>query len=136
VTQFIDSLKQSMSQMAAPLPEEPVGVGATWDTTINIDQGGMKLTQVAKNKLVSLAGSSLSLAVSLSQTAPKQKLSKNGITVDLDSYSGSGGGETTLDLMQPVPTKATVKLVSDMHMTSGGNPMGMGLDLTVTMTAE
>lgn len=136
LTQFIDSLKQSVSQMAAPLPEEAVGVGATWETTTNINQGGMKLTQVATYKLVALAGSSMTAAVSLSQTAPKQKLSKNGITVDLDSYSGSGGGDTTIDVLQPVPTKATIKLVSDMHMTSGGNPMGMGLDLTVTMTAE
>jgi hypothetical protein len=136
LSQFLDSFKQSVRQMSAPVPEEPVGVGAKWETTTTMNQNGMKLTQVAISELVSLEGNVMKLKITISQSAPKQKITTQGVTVDLDHYKGSGGGETTLDLSQVVPSSARIDLTSDMQMQAGGQTTMMALDVAMTMGAR
>jgi hypothetical protein len=134
VAQFVDSLKQSMGQISAPLPEEPVGVGAKWETTQKLEQNGLKLQQVATNELTHLDGNTITFDVAIKQTAAPQKIVKDGVTVDLQSYSGSGTGRTTIDLTQLVPKAGHVAMKSDMQMVAGGQQLGMGLDLKITFS--
>ncbi len=136
IKQFMESLKQSIGQMSAPLPEQPVGIGAKWETTTNIEQNGMKLKQVATSEVLALDGNVFTLSIKLKQSAGRQKVTTNGITVDLESLDGTGGGETTIDLGQIVPSKANVTLRSDMKMNSGGQSMSMGFDVVMTMAAQ
>lgn len=136
IAQFVDSMKQSIGQMSAPLPEEPVGVGATWETTTKLEQSNMTMLQTATNKLVSLDGNTMTLDIGIRQTAPAQKIRKDGITVDLKRYAATGSATTTLDLTQVVPASSKVTLKSDMSMEASGQKVQMGLDLTVTMTSD
>lgn len=136
ISQFLDSLKQSFSQLTAPLPEEAVGLGAKWDTSTRITQNGMTMTQVASNEIVALDGNVLTLAIKLSQTAPRQTIKKDGMTADLERYTGSGTGETTINLGQVVPTKAKISMKNDMDLKSAGQSLGIGINAVITMTAK
>jgi hypothetical protein len=133
LSQFLDSFKQSVRQMSAPVPEEAVGVGAKWETTTTLTQNGMTLTQVATSELVSFENNVMSLKITMAQSAPKQKITSNGMTVDLVHYKGNGTGETTLDLAAVVPSSARVDLTSDMEMKAGGQTTKMVLDVAMTM---
>ena len=134
--QLVESLKQSMTQIAAPVPEEAVGVGAKWDTSTTISQNGLTIVQTATNELTSLKGNKASLKITIKQSAKPQKITTNGVTVDLESYSGAGGGTTDLDLAGLVPSKAAMKMASDMKMSAGGQKIGMKLDVDMTMTGK
>lgn len=134
--QLVDSLKQSMTQIAAPVPEEAVGVGATWETSTKITQNGLSIVQSAMNKLTSLKGNKATLAITLTQNATPQKITTGGMTVDLESYAATGSGNTQLDLAALVPTSAKMKMNSDMKMSSGGQKIGMKLDLEMTMKGK
>jgi hypothetical protein len=136
VVQFVDSLKQSIGQMSAPLPEEPVGVGAKWETTIKLQQNGLELQQVGTNELVALDGNTITLDLGVKQTAAPQTIEKDGTKVELKSYTGSGGGHTTIDLTQLVPSKAEVSMKADMQMGAGDQDLGMSLDLKIGITSR
>ena len=136
IVQMVDSLEQSIGQMAAPVPEEAVGVGATWETTMNITKSSMKLTQVATTEIVAMEGDVVTLSIKLTQSAPKQKITTNGVTANLESYSGTGTGQTIVDLGHIVPKKAQVGLKSDMKMKAGEQSVSMGLTMDMTITAE
>lgn len=136
VTQFMDSFKQSIGQMSAPLPEQAVGVGAKWETSTTISQNGMKLKQVATTEVIGIDGNIATLSIKLQQSADRQKVTSNGMTVDLESLTGSGGGETTIDLGKIVPATAKMSLRSDMKMKAGGQSMAMGFDVVMTMAAQ
>lgn len=136
ISQFLDSLKQSFAQLTAPLPEEAVGLGAKWDTSTRITQNGMTMTQVASNEITALDGNVLTLSIKLSQTAPRQTIQKDGMTAELERYSGSGAGETTVNLAQVVPTKAKIAMKNDMDLKSAGQSLGIGIDAVITMSAK
>lgn len=131
--QLVDGLRQSIDQIAAPLPEEAVGVGAKWDTITTLRQNGLEISQTATNHLVAMDGDSLTLEIVIEQTATPQTFTTNGITAELESYSASGAGTTVLGLANLVPSKATVTMNSAMKMKAMGQDYGMTLALAVTM---
>jgi hypothetical protein len=136
VAQFVESVKQSIGQMSAPLPEEPVGVGAKWETTTKLEQNSMKLQQVAISELMHVDGHKITFDVTLEQVAAPQKIVKDGVTVDLQTHAGSGSGRTTLDLTQLVPSNAHIDLKSETQMLAGGRQLNMGLDLKMSITSQ
>jgi hypothetical protein len=134
--QMLDSIRQSLAQIAAPVPEEPVGVGATWETITKLQQNGLVIEQTATNELVAMKGKTITLKIKVAQTAQPQKFTANGVTADLESYSASGHGQTTLGLTNLVPTKAQMSLTSDMRLEAQGQKLDMSLDLAVTIKGE
>jgi uncharacterized protein DUF6263 len=134
--QFMDSIKQSLYQISAPLPEEAVGVGAKWDTVMQLTQNGMTLDQTATNELVDLKGDTGKLKLTLKQSAKPQKIAVNGMDVNVLSLASNGTGETSLDFTRLVPSQATVTLHSDLKMEAGGQKIGMQMDLTMGLTSK
>ncbi|MCW5806120.1 MAG: hypothetical protein KIT31_27395 [Deltaproteobacteria bacterium] len=132
--EMLDGIKQNMNQLAAPLPQEAVGVGAKWKVTSQISMNGMTLTQVASFELKDVKGDVVSLAVKIDQKASNQVIVKDGITVDLISADGAGSGEQLVDLTKLVPTKASMSLVSKSVMKAGGQ--GFDMKLTLGMDIE
>lgn len=105
----LDSMTQSMDQMVAPLPEEPVGVGAKWTVQSQVSSNGMKIDQTANYELLAFDGSVLKLKVEIVQAAPVQTvdLGAQG-SFELVRYTGSGAGTTSLDLSKIMPVEAVV----------------------------
>ncbi|MDX2088794.1 MAG: DUF6263 family protein [Kofleriaceae bacterium] len=127
--QMFKSMEQSFSQLAAPMPEEAVGVGAKWETTTALNANGIAMTQVATNTLVSFAGNKATLDIKLVQTAKPQKITTNGITADLHSYTANGGGRTHLDLSALMPKDGSMGMASEMKMGAAGQTIGVKLSL-------
>jgi len=129
--QLLDGMRQSLHQLAAPLPAEPIGKGARWETTMTLEINGMNLTQVATYELVELAGRSAKLAVTLTQRAGHQKIQRNGMSFDLISLASSGSGNMTIDLAQLIASPATISISSASEMEAMGQKMNMKLDMTM-----
>ena len=134
--QLVESLKQSMTSIAAPVPEEAVGVGAKWDTITTLSQNGMTFVQTATNHLTALKGTKATLAITIKQDAKPQKITTQGVTFDLEKYSGAGSGETQFDLAGLVPSSAKMGMKSEMAMSASGQKIGMKIDIQMTMKGK
>jgi len=121
MAQVMDSMKQSMQQAFAPFPEEPVGVGASWEVAGDIEASGMKLHQKAVFELASLDGTKAGLKVKLEQSAGAQDVNTPGmpagIKTHLNTLAGGGTGEMSIDLSRAVPRSGSFAMKSDASMT-------------------
>jgi hypothetical protein len=120
VKQFVEQMKETMSRVASPLPEEAIGAGAKWEIKMPIKSQGMTLNQTATYQLVSIEGDSAAAKTSVTQTASNQKIQNPmmpGTKVDLTKLTGHGTGEIKFDLGQLVPPEASVAFHQEM-MTS------------------
>lgn len=113
-------MKQVLSSMgferlSAPLPVEPVGVGAKWEVVQSMDANGMRLDQKTIFEVVAMDAGSTTFALSMTQTAPAQKIAPpgmpEGVGVNLISMSGEGSGRMALP-------DGSVALIGDMAITS------------------
>ena len=122
VRQLIDDMKQSMSQISVPLPDEPIGKGARWQVTTPIETPAMKLTQIATYTLSEIQGDTVKLDVQLKQSAPPQESrppgAPPGVTVIMESLSTSGSGTIELQMTNVVPT-STLNLTTTNVVSSG-----------------
>jgi hypothetical protein len=135
--QALEQAKEAVSRMAAPLPEEPVGAGASWRFDQPIKSQGMTINQTITYQLVSQEGDRLTAKTSIVQSAAEQKLQApaemQGADLKLLKMEGHGDGTVTSDLGKILPIKATADMHSDltMQMTLGGqaNSMVMRTDV-------
>lgn len=106
--QFMDSMNQSLSQMSAPFPEEPVGRGARWQATMLLNTPAMKLTQIGTYSLSEIQGDKVKFDVAIEHSAPPQELegpgAAPGVKVSLESLSSSGTATFELQMTSLVPT--------------------------------
>jgi hypothetical protein len=120
VTQYVEQLKENISRVVLPLPEEPIGTGAKWEVKMPLKSQGVSLNQSATLQLVSLEGERGSAKSTFTQTAPHQKIQNPmmpGTTVDLTKMTAHGTAESTFDLAQILPLESNVELHQDMAMT-------------------
>lgn len=134
--QLVDSLRQSMAQISAPVPEEPIGKGARWETITRLDQNGMVLDQTATSTVTDLKGDRVKLDLAIVQSAKPQTITSQGVSVQIEAYAATGSGSTTLEMRKLVPSRAAMSLESAMKMKSAGQKMGMTLELAMQMTAK
>jgi hypothetical protein len=117
VNQFVEQMKEMMGRVVPPLPEEPVGAGAKWETKMPVKSQGVSLNQSVSLQLVSIDGERGTAKTSITQTAPHQKIQNPmmpGTTVDLTKMTAHGTGEMTFDLAQLVPSESSAELHQDM----------------------
>jgi hypothetical protein len=101
IAQMLESIKQSLGQVVSQFPEEPIGVGGSWQTISQVDQFGMHLTQSATYRVTQVDSRGIQTDVELSQTAPAGKVSPPGMpegtTVDLLGLESKGQGKVRID---------------------------------------
>jgi hypothetical protein len=145
VKQFVDQMKETMSRVASPLPEEAVGAGAKWETKMPLKSQGMTLNQTATFNLVSIEGDHCVAKTTVTQTASNQKIQNPvmpGTKVDLTKMTGRGTGEVTFDLGQILPQEAKVEFHQDMATSttavnsSQKQTMEMRMDLSLHIAAK
>ncbi len=97
---------QTLWNVAAPLPDEEVGVGARWQRVWELAVKSAHATQTDVFTLLTLDGLRGTLDDILSQTAPEQALSVPGMTHDAQAQTGSmlaaGDAKTRFDLTRLV----------------------------------
>ena len=120
-TQMAEQVRQTLRDVAAPLPEEEVGIGARWRKLSQLDEKDARVTQTETFKLVELAGDRGALDDMLAQTAPPQTLhAPPGTRRRMESMLTSGQEKVRFDLTRLVP-QATFDGTTTMVL-SGQSP--------------
>lgn len=99
---FLQNIMEGMSNAFLPLPEEPVGVGAKWQSKAVIDTSGVRVTQTGTFELAALDGTKATIKMTFEQSASPQAVhdpSMNpALKTELLSMQGTGSGTTEVDL--------------------------------------
>lgn len=131
VKTLMDSMNQGMQQASAPLPKEPVGVGAKWQVVTNPKAGGFTQTLTVTYTLKSLTAEGAKFDVAIAQTAKEQDVDNPslpaGVTARIKSVDGTGKGTAEIRFSQssPVASSATSKTTIDMTVKAQGQEFAM-----------
>ncbi|MEL6984025.1 MAG: hypothetical protein AAFO29_16495, partial [Actinomycetota bacterium] len=91
-------------QIASPLPDEAVGVGARWEVVQRIPLAGLDVEQVTVYELVSIEGSVIEMSVTGNQlVAAGSIMDAQGIPAEVVSWDLDITGSLTQDLTSMVP---------------------------------
>jgi hypothetical protein len=104
--QTMSAMQQMMQNVSEPLPEEPVGVGATWQVRSSVNGNGVQTFNTVSLQLIAMDDTSYTLKFTLDQTAPHQTISNpalGGAAASIDSSTGTGTGTTKVqfDMLSP-----------------------------------
>jgi hypothetical protein len=121
--QMVEQVRQILRDLAAPLPEEDVGLGARWQKLSQLASKDAQITQTDTLSLLDLAGQKGTLDDVLAQTAPAQALATPGGTANraqarLESMLASGDAKTHFDLSRLAPEtsfEGTTTMVVSSH---------------------
>lgn len=137
--QLMGNIKQSMSQLTAPFPEQAVGVGARWKVEMTLEQMGLPMKQVATYQLRSLRGRQGTLGISLVQMKTSATASlpnlPPGAEAKILKLDSSGQGEVKFDLAAMGPVLTTTKLKShvETEIKAQGQTQVMAMDMKMDM---
>jgi hypothetical protein len=120
-----------------PLPAEPVGVGARWESEIPMRQNGIELRALSRYRVRELAGTRVGLDVEmeLSGAAQEIKLPNGSGTARMESMRGTGTGTVDLDLGSLVPRRSHTDLDTQMSMRipAGGQSLSVSTRMKMVM---
>jgi len=139
LSQVFDSAEQSLQQMSAPLPEEPVGVGAQWRVVQDLQSGGFDVSQTATYTIVAMQGQNVTLDVAMTQTAPAQVVEMPGMPpgagANLESLESSGTGSMQIDLTRFMPTSnVNLSMAIALAISAGGGNQRIDMNLQTDMS--
>ena len=140
--QMMESTRQSLDQLTAPLPEEAVGVGAKWRVEQVISQQGMTIQQEAVYTVTKIEGNRVHAEVKLTQHGDPQKVDMPGmpagVTADLLKFETTGGGFTKIDLSKVVPPngEVTADMAMETNIKAQGQTQKMKMQMGMTITMQ
>jgi hypothetical protein len=116
---LVDNMRQTMRNIASPMPLQPVGKGARWEVAIPLANPGIKLSQTSTFTLKECKGDKGKLLVAIRQDAAEQKITLPGMNpgavATLQSIESSGSGTMDFDLNEIAPV-SNVSMASTMQM--------------------
>ena len=135
-TQALDQMKETLSNINTPLPEEAVGAGGRWEAKTKIKSQGMTIDQTATCQVATIEGDHLTLKSTITQNAANQKVqnpSMPGVVLDLQKMTGDGTGQSTMDLTKLLPLEGAVDFHTDstMAMNMGGQKQTVGMKMGI-----
>ncbi len=136
VVQVVEGMKDSFTQLGAPLPAAPVGVGATWEMPQTVNSQGMKIDQLVTYKVTKIDGDVVTLDTVVKQNAGEQKISQGGIEVEVKKVTGGGTGTVVMDLTKALPASVKAKVETDAQMRAGGQDMNTNMKVDMTLAAK
>lgn len=140
LTQFMSSAKLAIGQMAVPLPEQAIGVGAKWQVEENIAQDGIQVRQKTYYELLAMDGPRLQIRTQTVQSAEQQKAAlpglPSGVSAKVLSLRGAGAGESEVDLRRLVPGSAREELETDVSFAIVQGQSERVMSLTATSGLE
>ena len=124
------------------LPEEPVGLGATWEIHSTAVRRGLTIHNVDIHRLVALAGGTIRTELAQRHECPPQVMleaSRDPYTqLAIADYEGGGGGAVELSLDRVLPRANTLSFdaKSKMEFHSPGMNGDMGMTMKVSIRGE
>ena len=136
--QLMAGVQQMVQNLSLPLPEEPVGIGATWDVRLGLTANGVQTSAKYSVEIGALDDTSCTLKVSLEQTAPPQSISNpamSGATISVDSLNGTAAGTTKIQFDMLTPTsEVNSNSKMTMNIDTGGDAQQMNMAMTMRAT--
>jgi hypothetical protein len=139
IKSMLTGMKDAMNQLSAPVPAEPVGIGATWRVVSDLNANGMRLKQTTVHKLTKLDADGFTTSVEVMQHADPQDIQNPalppGTVVKLTSLESKGDGSSTILNGQVMPRQSTVKIGTKigMDISAAGQNQSMTIDQTMEM---
>lgn len=132
---LLEGFRESLQQLAVPLPAERVGPGARWQVEQIVSQGGLQIRQTTVFDLVGVSeGGRVDLRASFTQVAEAEAdggpLPPGG---RLLAFAGSGTGEVTLDLGRVLPSSSRARVDTHVRMAV---PAGDGQSQEIVLAME
>lgn len=140
--QSMDQMKDSMRNMGAPLPAEPVGVGAKWEVKTHVKSGGIAIEQTATYQLASLEENHWTAKCTMEQTAGNQKIENPSVPVEMNlvKMNGTGTGTINVDLSKILPLHGNmdehVDMNSEVKMGQTNQPIVVKMDMNIGMEGK
>ena len=129
----VSSLIASFQQVTMPLPDVPLGIGATWKSSRAIDQAGMKMTAVNTVTLTKLEGSRLTFSSTAELHGDDQTVTISGVAIRIEHVAGTGEGHGTISLDRLTMTgEINAMFKAEMSAQDERTPMQVTTKLTVT----
>jgi hypothetical protein len=141
IKQQMDSMKDSLANFCAPVPEEPVGIGAVWEYKAPITSSGVKTIQTSIFTLTGFKDETMELDIELVQSAAEQDVGSPtlpaGASLRLNALKSGGSGKSKMTLTSVWPEQASAKVASESSFTyvdnSGSQRVEQLVDLTVSL---
>jgi hypothetical protein len=139
--QSVEQMREGMSNLAVPAPEEAVGAGAKWEVKMPVKSQGISIEQTADYQLASVAGDHVSATFTVTQNAANQKIQNpamGGMQINLIQMTGNATGSVTADLSKLVALQGTMNMHIDMNsqMTMGAKTQPMNMKMGMDMSLE
>jgi hypothetical protein len=137
--QILDGMRDAISQMSTPLPEEPVGVGGKWKTTMRTTMNGMTSDLTYAYEVTGFEDSRVETTATIETAGVPGKVESPtlppGATMTLNRMTGSGKGTMTIDLESLVPTGSVVSLDSnsDVELEMEGEKQRIEMEMSIEM---
>jgi hypothetical protein len=128
-------MKDSIEQFAAPLPDEPIGKGATWRFKRAGAANGVDVATVNQYELIALDGQVATFKVDGRVVAPSQTFDRMGASVDLVKMEGKVTGMVTNDLGKYAPT-GTFAVTMDLTVRTQGKKLTMHTTIESELSAR
>lgn len=118
--QMLSGMNQSFESMVAPMPEAPVGTGASWEVITRVVSSGADLVQFAVYTLKERNGTKASLDIVVKQLAAKETINAPGMpagaSAKLTAFQSSGAGSNRIDTKMVAPDTGTMNVESSMDL--------------------
>jgi hypothetical protein len=120
----LDSIENVLGTLLAPLPEEEVGVGATWGSKSRISRNGISIDQNITYALTGFEGETLNLEIKADHSATDQTIEQQGMKITVESLRSKGVGAATvaLDEMAPTDGSMSTEVKTDLSFSQNGMP--------------
>jgi hypothetical protein len=140
LSQFMNSARLAIYQMVVPLPNEPVGPGAKWESVETITQDGVSVREKTYYEVVALDGPRALIRTQTVQSASKQRAAlpglPDGVSAEVVSLRGSGSGELEVDLRRLVPGAAREEVETDVSFVVRQGKTERAMSLTANSGLE
>ncbi|MEM1423540.1 MAG: hypothetical protein AAGH64_06005 [Planctomycetota bacterium] len=111
------------------LPDEPVGVGATWRHKTDQDAGGFDVSVITTYTLTERTDTAITLDMTIHQLIPEQPLDAPGLppgaTATITDAKGFGTGTMVVDLATAQPARLDMTFELDMSVDASMQPNAM-----------
>jgi hypothetical protein len=91
-------LIEQTEEVAMPLPEPAIGVGAIWRVRRDLMQLGLKLESITELEVTAIDGPRVSYAMRTEIKGDRQRAMIEGTQVDVTNVRGTGSGKGVIDL--------------------------------------
>jgi hypothetical protein len=140
VKSSLDSLASQASDLSAPFPKEPVGVGARWTVKRSATINGLRMDTTTRYTLRSRTGDRYQVDVTQEAVSPRGPANlpnlPAGAQASIESFTLQSSGQISGDLTRPLPTKSSMTGTGDgtFIFTAGPERSTMRQQLTIDIS--